>query len=346
MNESDATVAALSQTILDAACKAGIEAKRVENLKRLSGGASKETWAFDIVLSDGSQRELVLRREPPGRRFMSQGLDSLTMEAAIVKLAGKAGVPVPAVPFELPASSPGGDGYAMDRIEGETIGVRVLKLFKSASASKEIARQCGSILARIHSASGYEHLDLNSCGSGEALVMLEERHRETGQDRPVFEFALRWLKDNLPEEQKRVLLHGDFRNGNLIVGPEGIRAVLDWELAHVGPPAYDLAWLCVPSWRFQKPELPVGGFGTREELMAGYIAADGTPIDPAELFAWEVFQILNWGVMCAGVAKEFMEGSRTIEGGAIARRASETEFDLMRMLAPDHVTWNEVRDAG
>lgn len=346
MIASDATNAVLSQTILDAACKAGIDAKRVEGLKRLSGGASKETWAFDIVSSDGSQRELVLRRQPPGRRFVTQGIDSLTMEAAIVKLAGKAGVPVPAVPFELLTSSPGGDGYAMDRIEGETIGVRVLKLFESASASKGMARQCGSILARIHSASGYEHLDLQSCGSGEALAMLEERHRETGQDRPVFEFALSWLKDNLPAEQKRVLLHGDFRNGNLIVGPEGIRAVLDWELAHVGPPAYDLAWLCVPSWRFQKPELTVGGFGTREELMAGYIAAGGTPIDPVELFAWEVFQILNWGVMCAGVAKEFMEGSRTIEGGVIARRASETEFDLMRMLAPDHVTWNEVRDAG
>lgn len=346
MSESVVTDEALSQTILNAAYKAGIDAKRVEGLKRLSGGASKETWAFDIVLSDGSQRELVMRREPPGRRFVSQGLDSLAMEAAVVKLAGKAGVLVPGVIFELPASSPGGAGYAMDRIEGETIGVRVLKLFQSASASKEMARQCGSILARIHSTSGYEHLDLKSCGADEALAMLEERHRDTGQDRPVFEFALSWLKDNLPAEEKRVLLHGDFRNGNLIVGPEGIRAVLDWELAHIGPPAYDLAWLCVPSWRFQKPELPVGGFGTYKELMAGYTAAGGTPIDPAELFAWEVFQIVNWGVMCAGVAKEFMEGSRTIEGGAIARRASETEFDLMRRLVPDHVTWNEVRDAG
>ena len=116
--------------------------------------------------------------------------------------------------------------------------------------------------------------------------------------------------------------------------------MLDWELAHVGPPAYDLAWLCVPSWRFQRPDLPVGGFGTRDDLVAGYEAAGGVPVDRVELHAWEVFQTMNWGVMCAGAATAFIEGSRTVEGGVIARRASETEFDLMRLLAPDHEAWN------
>jgi aminoglycoside phosphotransferase (APT) family kinase protein len=125
-----------------------------------------------------------------------------------------------------------------------------------------------------------------------------------------------------------------------MVGPEGIRAVLDWELAHIGPAIYDLAWLCTPSWRFQRPELPVGGFGTREDLIAGYEGAGGAPVDLAELHAWEVFQTMNWGVMCLGVAKGFMEGPRTVEAGVIARRASETEFDLMRMLAGDHEEWH------
>ncbi len=169
---------------------------------------------------------------------------------------------------------------------------------------------------------------------------LEARHRATGQNRPVFEYALRWLRANLPPDAERVLLHGDFRNGNLIVGPEGIRAVLDWELAHVGPRAYDLAWMCVTSWRFQRPDLPVGGFGTRDDLLAGYAEAGGSPIGLATLYAWEVFQTLNWGVMCAGVGAQAMAGQRNVEGMVIARRASETEFDLMRLLAPDHGAWN------
>ena len=297
-------------------------------------------WAFDLIAADGAATALVLRRQPAGRRFSSQGLPSVAAEAALVRLAERVGVPVPAVAFELPAGSPAGDGYAMARIEGETVGGRVLKLPDLAEARAGMTRRCGEILARLHAATGYEPLGLREIGAREELAALEERHRLTGHDRPVFELALRWLGDNLPEERTRVLLHGDFRNGNLMVGPEGIRAVLDWELAHVGPPVYDLAWLCVTSWRFQRPELPVGGFGTREDLIAGYEAAGGTPVDRAELHAWEVFQTMNWGVMCAGVAEAFVEGSRSIEAGVIARRASETEFDLLRLLAPDHAAWH------
>ncbi|WP_188643851.1 phosphotransferase family protein [Tsuneonella deserti] len=330
----------LADALLAAAREAGIDASEVTGLRQLSGGASKEMWAFDLVTAGGTTIPLVLRRQPAGRRFSSQGLPSVAAEAALVRLAEGVGVPVPSVAFELAPGSAAGDGYAMARITGETVGGRVLKLPELEQARAGMARHCGEILARIHGAGGYEPLGLRQIGAHEELAALEERHRLTGHDRPVFEFALRWLKGRLPVERARVLLHGDFRNGNLMVGPEGIRAVLDWELAHVGPPAYDLAWLCVTSWRFQRPDLPVGGFGTREDLIAGYEAAGGAPVDRAELHAWEVFQTMNWGVMCAGVAEAFLEGSRSIEAGVIARRASETEFDLMRLLAPDHEAWN------
>lgn len=340
MNDAAASHDELAGAILDAARQAGLHAARIVDLKRLAGGASKETWAFDLVADDGAVRRLVLRRQPQGRRFSTQGLPSVSAEAAIVRIAQRAGVPVPDVPFDLPAGSPGGDGYAMDRIDGETVGVRVLKLPELAEARTGMARRCGEILAQLHAASGHEALGLRELGARGALAALADRHRATGQDRPVFELALRWLDAHLPAESARTLLHGDFRNGNLVVDAGGIRAVLDWELAHIGAPVSDLAWLCVTSWRFQRPELPVGGFGTREDLIAGYEAAGGTPVDPAELHAWEVFQTLNWGVMCAGAAKAFVEGSRSVEGGVIARRASETEFDLMRLLAPDHEAWH------
>ena len=330
----------LAEALRRAAHDAGMPAERVDNLRQLSGGASKEMWAFDLVAPDGASTPLVLRRQPPGRGFSSQGLPSVAAEAALIRLAEGAGVPVPSVAFELAQGSPAGDGYAMARIEGETVGGRVLKLPELAEARSGMAQRCGEILARLHAAKGYEALGLREIGARAELAALEERHRATGHDRPVFELALRWLNDNLPEERTRVLLHGDFRNGNLMVGPDGIRAVLDWELAHVGPPVYDLAWLCVTSWRFQRPELPVGGFGTREDLIAGYEAAGGAPVDLGELHAWEVFQTTNWGVMCAGVAEAFADGGRSIEAGVIARRASETEFDLMRLLAPSHPAWS------
>lgn len=328
--------------LLQAARDAGMAALAVENLARLGGGASKDMWRFDLLLDSGERRALVLRRQPPGRPRSTQGLPSVAAEAALVRLADAAGVPVPQVAFELPDGSPAGDGYAMEQVAGETVGSRVLRLPELAAARAGLARTCGEVFARLHGVKGHEALGLRSQGPVEALDALEARHRQTGQDRPVFEYALRWLRSAMPNEATRVLLHGDFRTGNLVVGPKGLVAVLDWELAHVGPPEYDLAWLCVPSWRFQRPDLPVGGFGTREDLLAGYEAAGGTPVDPGALHWWEVFQTMNWGVMCAGAAKAFMDGARSVEGAVIARRASETEFDLMRMLAADHPAWETV----
>ena len=126
-------------------------------------------------------------------------------------------------------------------------------------------------------------------------------------------------------------MHGDFRHGNLIIGPDGVRAVLDWELAHLGDPMEDLGWICVNSWRFGEIDKPVGGFGSREELFAGYEAA-GRRVDPGRVKFWEVMGTLRWGVMCCGMMQRFRIGpDHSMERAMIGRRSSETEIDLLRL---------------
>ena len=122
------------------------------------------------------------------------------------------------------------------------------------------------------------------------------------------------------------------RNGNLIVGPEGVRAVLDWEVVHVGDPMEDLGWICVTSWRFGNIDKPVGGFGSRQDLFAAYGAESGRAVDPDRVKFWEVLGTLRWGLTCAGMALEFLDGDRSVERAAIGRRASETEIDLLSIL--------------
>jgi aminoglycoside phosphotransferase (APT) family kinase protein len=155
-------------------------------------------------------------------------------------------------------------------------------------------------------------------------------------DRPVMEWAFRWLRDNTPSAdfEPRVV-HGDLRTGNIIVGPEGLRAVLDWEVVHVGDPMEDVGWICVPSWRFGEIDKPAGGFGSREELFAGYEAESGRRVDPDRVRFWEALGTLRWGLSCAMMAREFQAGDRSVERAAIGRRASETEIDLLNMLAPE-----------
>ena len=167
------------------------------------------------------------------------------------------------------------------------------------------------------------------------LVPWHREYRGFDWPRPVFELALRWLRDRDPGPAGEVtLVHGDFRHGNLIIGPDGVRAVLDWELAHTGDPMEDLGWVCVNSWRFGEIDKPVGGFRSREELFAGYEAA-GRRVDSERVKFWEVMGTLRWGVMCCGMMQRFrLTPDHSMERAMIGRRSSETEIDLLRLLAP------------
>ena len=307
---------------------------RIEGLKRLSGGASQETWAFDAIGPAGSQ-PLILRRTPGGKALGKTGTAvPLGTEAAVIARAAKAGVVVPEIRYVLEDGDGLGEGFVMARIEGETIARKILRDDAYAAARKKLTFQCGEALARIHAAdvSGIEGLP--ALGIAPQLKTYFDLYDGMGEPHPVFELAFRWLEDNRPAEQTLGLVHGDFRNGNIIVGPDGLRAVLDWELSHLGDPMEDLGWICVNSWRFGESHNPVGGFGQYTDLFAGYEAAGGAPVDRARVHYWEVFGTLKWGIMCMLMVSAFRSGAdRSVERAAIGRRASETEIDLLNLIA-------------
>src|SRR5512134_1894730 len=122
---------------------------RIDALQRLSGGASQQIWAFDLLDASGTV-PLILRRAPDGARGrspMSAGLDT---EAQLLAAARAAGVPVPAVRHVLLPADGLGEGYVMQRLHGETLGRRIVRDARFAAARRVLARQCGEALARIH----------------------------------------------------------------------------------------------------------------------------------------------------------------------------------------------------
>ena len=138
-------------------------------------------------------------------------------------------------------------------------------------------------------------------------------------------------------------MHGDFRNGNLLVDARGLQLVLDWELTHLGDPMEDLGWLCVKAWRFGEP-LEVGGVGTIDELVAAYEEAGGQTVDRDALHWWLVQKTLQWGIGCMGQANVHLSGMvRSHELAAIGRRVAEQEWDLIELLAPSE--WSAARTA-
>jgi aminoglycoside phosphotransferase (APT) family kinase protein len=299
---------------------------KLRDLRRLTGGASRETWAFDAVLRDGTARPLILRRDRPGPAARV----GMVREATAIIEARRAGVPEPEIVAYSDEPDALGAAYViMERIEGETIARRILRDEQFAAARPKLAGQCGEALARIHSipvdaVPGVQRFDVLSDVRGMIGFFADAS--------PALELGLRWLEQNRPPGDEDVLLHGDFRNGNLVVGPDGIRAVLDWELVHRGDPMQDLGYLCVRAWRFGGAE-PVGGFGSYEDLFAGYERVSGREVDREAVRWWEVFGTVWWGGACMLQAwRHLSGGERSVELAAIGRRVWEQEYDVTLAL--------------
>lgn len=320
------------QILSSIAGRIDVAATGICGLRRLSGGASQELWRFDLTQGE-NLTPVILRRAPGGDR-VSETAAGLEVEAALIQAADKAGVPVPPVRYVLQPQDGLGRGFVMGFVEGEALGGRIVKGEAFAAIRPHLARQCGEILARIHTLNPDDFPTLKRSTPESLVTQWFEAYRATHWPRPVFELAFRWLRAHCPPPPAQPrLVHGDFRNGNIMFGPDGVRAVLDWELAHVGDPMEDLGWICVNSWRFGRVDKTVGGFGDLDDLFAGYEAAGGAPVDRAAAHWWEVLGSLKWGVMCSAMSASFRTVDPSVERAVIARRTSETEIDLMRLLA-------------
>ena len=306
----------------------------IEDLRLLTGGASRQTWAFDAVMG-GETLPLVLRSNPRGGSPMQQETEYRLLEAA-----HEAGVPVPKVHL-LGDESLGAPFFLMERVEGETIPRRLLRDDEYAQARDVMAEQLGGILAKIHAipleSRGLATLPTPGPDATPAETEID-RHEQvyralTPEPHPAFELAFRWLRERAPAAIRVTLVHGDYRIGNVIFGREGTRAILDWELAHAGDPMEDLGWMCVRSWRFGSDELAAGGIGTRESLFAAYEAAGGIAVDAEHVRFWEAFGNLRWGITCIVQANAYLRGaSASAELASIGRRIAETEWELLEIM--------------
>ena len=304
----------------------------VAGLTQLPGGASKQTWSFDAVAPDGTRTALILRRDPPGRPSEPGAVER---EAAALSLAHEAGLPVPELLSASGVAAPGGAhlggaGMVMRRVDGETIARKILRDEQYQAARRRLVPQLGQFAAGLHALQPPQ-----SFPRPDPLATLRAQLDAFGRPSEVFERALAELERTRPPGRGPVLVHGDFRLGNLIVGPDGLRAVLDWELTHLGDPAEDLGWLCVRAWRFGATE-PAAGMGSREELLAAYTESGGADISLAELRWWEILGTLRWGVICLTQAQAHLSGAhRSVELAAIGRRVCEQEWDLLLLLQPE-----------
>lgn len=315
---------------------------RVTEARQLTGGASRDTWAVDIEVTGGPEsgrHALILRRDLGG--VIHTDALSREQEFKLLEMVHQAGVLVPRPRWWC------GDGsvlgtpfFLMDRLEGESVGRRVVREASLAEARRVLPGQLGEQLARIHA------IDWRQEGLGflprpapertpglTALKQSEDQFRKLGEPHPAIELAIRWLQLHQAKESELVLVHGDYRVGNLMVGPDRLRGIFDWEFSHVGDPAEDLAWPLVRSWRFGHDSLRLGGIGQPDEFFAAYEKASGRTIDPIAIRFWEILGNLRWAVGCIVQAERHRSGQApSIELASLGRRTAEMELELLDLI--------------
>ena len=250
-------------------------------------------------------------------------------ESAVLRAAADVGVPVAAVVAADDGSVLGSAGMVLERLEGETIARKLLRDDEWTTARSRLGAQVGAAMAAVHRIPTDA---VDGLSAPDQVNQFREVLDGLGEPHPAFELGFRWLDANRPPSNDPRVVHGDLRLGNLLVGPDGLRAILDWELTHLGDPMEDLGWFCVRAWRFGSP-LPAGGVSTREVLATAYEEAGGEPVDLDVLRWWETLGTLKWGVMCIMQAWGHLSGaSRSMEHATIGRRVCENEWDVLDLL--------------
>ena len=283
----------------------------------LAGGASKEAWAVDV-----EGEPLLVRRASRG--VIHAATLSLEDEFHVLEAAAEAGVKVPR-PVAYLGELGGREAFAMERVEGETIGRRIAR-----NPPPGLDVQLADELAKIHAIAPDR---LPFLGSGDILERFEGELDSVGDPHPAIEYGLWWLREHRPAPLPDVVTHGDFRIGNVVVSEDGLEYLLDWEFAHLSDPREDLAWPLVRAWRFGADERRLGGVGEVKPYLDRYEERTGRAVSEEELYWWEVLGNVKWATGCLTQCRRHLTGlDRSVEYAVLGRMAAEMEYELLHLI--------------
>ena len=287
----------------------------------LAGGASKEAWSVDA----GGERLLV--RRAAGSTIHRHTL-SLADEFATIEAAFEAGVKVPR-PYGYLPDLEGREAFVMERLDGDTIGRRIVRKDELAAARAVLPVQMADELAKIHA---IPPARVPFLAEAQLERMIDELD-EVGEPHPAIELGLWWLRENRPPARTPVVTHGDYRIGNLVVREDGLGGVLDWEFAHLDDPVRDMAFALVRAWRFGVPEKRLGGVGPVEPYLERYNDLTGFDVQPFELDYWELAGNVGWAIGCLTQMQRHLTGQdRSVELATLGRLGAEVEYEIVNLL--------------
>ncbi len=314
----------------------------------ISGGWSNITY----LVSDGTGRRVVVRRPPTSDP--TGGAHDVLREAAVVSALRDTAVPVPVVVAQCADPAVADHPfYATEFVPGTVVS--------SAEVAHQVApehrRELG--FALVDALADLQAVDLDAVGLGSMRrrtpYLQRQLRRWTEQWRvtataevPAVDRAAERLAAALPEIEPRadVLVHGDYRFGNVLIDDTPsraptINAILDWELATTGHPLADLGFLGA---RIQAPDgvleggidpSAVAGYPAFDELAARFTARTGVTTDDLPVFV--ALSAWRWAIIVEGIARRITQGAMSGMGGGTAESAAwhHRRVELLAGFAAD-----------
>ena len=283
------------------------EPVRIGEVHRTSAGFSRENWVFDATWG-GERHELIARRDPIGSVLDTDRLVETTVLAAMAHT----NVPAPRLRWvDLDGERLGRPALIMDVVPGVCDGF-VLNGSLPLQQRAQIARDMYDHLAHIHQA------DWRALGLGEVLTDpgdqaalaavddWEAQLRDVQLDpQPELAYVIAWLRANAPANDRTVLVHGDFKPGNVLMVGDDVSAVLDWETAHLGDPHEDLGWVTNP---LRAGEHRIPDVWEPQHLLDRWSETTGWPVNPAVVRWWQVLANLKLSVIVLRGLHSFVDG--------------------------------------
>ncbi|MEZ5481564.1 MAG: phosphotransferase family protein [Porticoccaceae bacterium] len=273
----------------------------VTNLQRAFGGNSRLAWSLDITFEHGGQLTqipCILLSQVPGRHVDS---DTCAEFSVLQALTGR-GISTPgAIALDADGFINGAPAIVMERAEGEADAVKFLRDIDGSSQA--LTTQLAEKTADLH------NFDWRSAGLvaeensvlGQ-ILQWENTFRENRQEpHPAIVFLFSWLKGNLPEPARLSLVHGDLRPGNFLYQGDQITAILDWEMAHIGDPAEDIAWIYRELWSPSR-------FLLLGDFLSIYSARHGFDPGQKNVIFYRIFSEIKFAVISLTASNSVAQG--------------------------------------
>lgn len=266
-------------------------------IRKLSGGAIQENWSIDAVDQDWS---IVLRKNAD---TVVEASSDRVQEYQLLSRLFELGIQVPKpLYFSAKDNFLHSDFFMMQKISGVTEGHKLVRL-KNPELQKKIVMDIGRHLARIHQIKRdsklekiLEYPDTKNYLTG-LICELTQQLENLQRARPILEFALQWMQKNQPSVDEIVLVHGDYRTGNLMIEEGQVNGILDWEFTHWGDRREDIGWFTAQCWRFGQNQALAGGIGEYEDFMRAYAELNDIYIPEFEMKFWHVLAHVRWAIV-------------------------------------------------